>query len=83
LFILNGTLPDSPLRAESFDALINQGQAIAGSPHTVAGYLAAQIAQSNANYLVDQFCFGDLTLDEMLRSVELFATRVMPRLRQA
>ena len=29
LFELNGTLPDSPLRAESFDTLIGQGQAIA------------------------------------------------------
>jgi alkanesulfonate monooxygenase SsuD/methylene tetrahydromethanopterin reductase-like flavin-dependent oxidoreductase (luciferase family) len=79
---LNGTLPDSPLRVESFDALVNQGQAIAGSPRTVVSFLAAQIAQCNANYLVGQFCFGDLTLDEMLRSVELFATRVMPRLRE-
>ena len=80
---LNGTLPDSPLRVASFDALVDQGQGIAGSPHTVASYLAAQIAQCNANYLVGQFCFGDLTLDEMLRSVELFAARVMPRLRHA
>jgi hypothetical protein len=32
---------------------------------------------------VGQFCFGDLTLDEMLHSVELFSTRVMPRLRDA
>lgn len=79
---LNGTLPDSPLRVESFDALIDQGQAIAGSPQTVAGGLAAQIAETKANYLVGQFCFGDLTLEEMLRSVELFATRVMPRLRR-
>lgn len=78
----NGTLPDSPLRVESFDALIDQGQAIAGSPQTVARGLAAQIAETKANYLVGQFCFGDLTLEEMLRSVELFATRVMPRLRQ-
>lgn len=79
---LNGTLPDSPLRVESFDALIDQGQAIAGSPDTIAACLAGQIADSNANYLVGQFCFGDLTPDEMLHSVELFATRVMPKLRE-
>jgi alkanesulfonate monooxygenase SsuD/methylene tetrahydromethanopterin reductase-like flavin-dependent oxidoreductase (luciferase family) len=78
---LNGTLPDSPLRAESFDALIGQGQAIAGSPETVRGFLTNQIADSEANYLVGQFCFGDLTLTEMLRSVELFATQVMPALK--
>jgi alkanesulfonate monooxygenase SsuD/methylene tetrahydromethanopterin reductase-like flavin-dependent oxidoreductase (luciferase family) len=78
---LNGTWPDSPLRVESFDALIDQGQAIAGSPETVGAFLAAQIRESAATYLVGQFSFGDLTLDEMLRSVELFATRVMPQLR--
>ena len=81
LSALNGTLPDSPLRVESFDALVAQGQAVAGSPDTVARSLAAQIAETDANYVVGQFCFGDLSLDEMLRSVELFATLVMPRLR--
>lgn len=80
---LNGTLPDSPLRVESFDALIRQGQAIAGSPETVRTFLAAQLSDSAANYLVGQFCFGDLTLAEMLRSVELFATHVMPALQSA
>jgi alkanesulfonate monooxygenase SsuD/methylene tetrahydromethanopterin reductase-like flavin-dependent oxidoreductase (luciferase family) len=80
---LNGTLPDSPLRVESFDALIKQGQAIAGSPETVRAFLDAQIEDSKANYIVGQFCFGDLTYDEMFRSVELFATRVMPALQPA
>jgi alkanesulfonate monooxygenase SsuD/methylene tetrahydromethanopterin reductase-like flavin-dependent oxidoreductase (luciferase family) len=79
---LNGTLPDSPLRVESFDALIEQGQAIAGAPETVRAFLASQLADNKANYLVGQFCFGDLTLAEMLHSVELFATQVMPRLRR-
>ena len=31
--------------------------------------------------MVGQFCFGDLSLAEMLRSVELFAVHVMPKLR--
>ncbi len=80
---LNGTLPDSPLRVDSFDALIKQGQAIAGSPETVRDFLAAQIEECAANYLVGQFCFGDLTYDEMSHSVELFATRVKPALQLA
>jgi alkanesulfonate monooxygenase SsuD/methylene tetrahydromethanopterin reductase-like flavin-dependent oxidoreductase (luciferase family) len=77
----NGALPDSPLNVESFDVLISQGQAIAGSPQTVRESLAAQIEESGANYVVGQFCFGDLTLDEMLRSVALFSAHVMPSLR--
>ena len=80
---LNGTMPNSPLRAESFDALIGQGQAIAGSPETVRKFLAAQVEDSKANYIVGQFCFGDLTLAEMLRSVELFASQVKPALQAA
>jgi alkanesulfonate monooxygenase SsuD/methylene tetrahydromethanopterin reductase-like flavin-dependent oxidoreductase (luciferase family) len=80
LFRLNGALPESPLHAESFDALVRQGQAIAGSADTVGAFLSAQIEQCGANYLVGQFCFGDLALEEMLRSVELFAAKVMPAL---
>jgi alkanesulfonate monooxygenase SsuD/methylene tetrahydromethanopterin reductase-like flavin-dependent oxidoreductase (luciferase family) len=80
---LNGTLPDSPLRADSFDDLIGQGQAIAGAPETVRAFLAAQVDDSRANYIVGQFCFGDLTLEDMQRSVALFAAHVMPPLRSA
>ncbi len=80
---MNGTLPNSPLRVESFDVLIGQGQAIAGSPETVRTFLAAQVEDSKANYIVGQFCFGDLTLEDMLRSVELFATEVKPALQAA
>ena len=80
---MNGTLPNSPLRVESFDKLIDQGQAIAGSPETVRTFLAAQIDDCNANYVVGQFCFGDLTLDEMLYSIKLFAAQVMPALQVA
>jgi alkanesulfonate monooxygenase SsuD/methylene tetrahydromethanopterin reductase-like flavin-dependent oxidoreductase (luciferase family) len=79
---LNGTVPDSPLRAESFDHLIGQGQAIAGSPDTVRAFLADQIEKTATNYIVGQLCFGDLTIDEMLRSVGLFAAQVMPRLKK-
>jgi len=80
---MNGTMPNSPLRVESFDALIGQGQAIAGSPETVRKFLAEQVEDSKANYIVGQFCFGDLTLEDMLRSVELFATEVKPALQAA
>ena len=36
---MHGTQVGSPLRAESFDALVKQGQAIAGSPQTVTAFL--------------------------------------------
>jgi alkanesulfonate monooxygenase SsuD/methylene tetrahydromethanopterin reductase-like flavin-dependent oxidoreductase (luciferase family) len=79
---MNGRQMQSPLRADSFDTLITQGQAIAGSPETVRAFLAAQIEECGVNYLVGQFCFGDLALDEMLHSVDLFSEHVMPALRK-
>jgi hypothetical protein len=62
---------------------ITQGQANAGSPETVRAFLAAQLDDTRANYVVGQFCFGDLKLDEMIFSVELFAAQVMPALQIA
>jgi alkanesulfonate monooxygenase SsuD/methylene tetrahydromethanopterin reductase-like flavin-dependent oxidoreductase (luciferase family) len=81
LFAMHGTDPQSPLRVDSFDDLVRQGQGIAGSPETVRAFLAPQIEDSGVNYVVGQFCFGDLTLDEMQHSVDQFARHVIPALR--
>jgi alkanesulfonate monooxygenase SsuD/methylene tetrahydromethanopterin reductase-like flavin-dependent oxidoreductase (luciferase family) len=83
LFKKFGTAPESPLNVDAFDTLVSQGQGIAGSPETVRNFLAKQVEDSGTNYVVGQFCFGDLSLDEMTRSVELFAAEVMPALRAA
>ncbi len=79
---MNNAQMQSPLRADSFDTVMAQGQAIAGSPETVRAFLAAQVEECGINYIVGQFCFGDLTLDEMRHSVELFSTHVAPALRK-
>jgi alkanesulfonate monooxygenase SsuD/methylene tetrahydromethanopterin reductase-like flavin-dependent oxidoreductase (luciferase family) len=68
-------------RPDDFDTLMRVGQGVAGSPATVTAWLRDQVAQTGANYIVGQFAFGDLTLDECRRSVTLFAERVMPALR--
>ena len=41
----------------------------------------SQMTESGANYFVGQFAFGDLTLQETMRSIELFVRDVMPALR--
>ncbi|MGH7824088.1 MAG: LLM class flavin-dependent oxidoreductase [Candidatus Binatia bacterium] len=69
-------------RPPDYDTLVQTGQGIAGSPETVARFLKAQMAAAGATYLVGQFAFGDLSLDESLRSVELFTNHVMPALNQ-
>ena len=61
--------------------MVAGGQGIAGSPETVTEYLRPQLAETGCNYVVGQFAFGDLTRDECLRSIGLFANGVMPALR--
>ena len=48
-----------------------------------AGMLRGQLAESGANYLVCRFAFGDLSLSESTRSLELFQRHVMPALRES
>jgi len=79
LFSLLGGTPAHPRPAE-FDQMMAIGQAVAGSPETVRKFLQAQVIESAANYLVGQFAFGDLTLAESLRTVELFKNEVIPNL---
>lgn len=82
LYSIRGGKPTHP-RPETFDKMMAIGHAIAGEPDAVLRFLQAQIDESAANYLVGQFAFGDLSLAESLRSVELFHRHVMPNLRGA
>ncbi|MGZ8435892.1 MAG: LLM class flavin-dependent oxidoreductase, partial [Candidatus Binatia bacterium] len=77
---LSGRMPAHP-RSPEFDRMMEIGQAIAGTPETVRQFLQAQLDESAANYLVGQFAFGDLSLAESLRTVELFQKEVMPQLK--
>ena len=79
LFALRGGKPAHPRPAE-FDKMMEIGQAVAGSPDRVRKLLQAELDRSAANYLVGQFAFGDLSLAEALRTVELFTKAVMPKL---
>ena len=59
-------------RAQQADA------AIAGSAATVRERIAAYAEQSGCNYLVLSFAWGSLTYEQSRRSLELFASEVMP-----
>jgi alkanesulfonate monooxygenase SsuD/methylene tetrahydromethanopterin reductase-like flavin-dependent oxidoreductase (luciferase family) len=79
LFRLAGTTPAHP-RPTEFDRLAEAGQGVAGDVATVTRFVEAQCAESGANYFIGQFAFGDLSLAESVRSVELFARHIMPGL---
>jgi alkanesulfonate monooxygenase SsuD/methylene tetrahydromethanopterin reductase-like flavin-dependent oxidoreductase (luciferase family) len=79
LFQRHGTEPRiTAIYPETFDGLAALDNGVAGSPKTVRDFIAAEIAATGANYLLSWFAFGDMTLAESLRSVELFAREVMP-----
>jgi alkanesulfonate monooxygenase SsuD/methylene tetrahydromethanopterin reductase-like flavin-dependent oxidoreductase (luciferase family) len=73
--------PQNHPRPSDFDALVERGQGVAGSPATVTDFLADELAATGCNYVVGQFAFGDLSRDECLRSIALFTDNVMPAVR--
>ncbi|HMH17810.1 MAG TPA: LLM class flavin-dependent oxidoreductase [Burkholderiales bacterium] len=74
----NVPLPKNISYSEDFDGIVANGQAIAGSPRTVRDAIARQKEEAGVNYLLMRLAFGDMTLAESLRSVDLFAREVMP-----
>jgi alkanesulfonate monooxygenase SsuD/methylene tetrahydromethanopterin reductase-like flavin-dependent oxidoreductase (luciferase family) len=64
----------------SFDEMAANGLAFAGSPKTMTEALEAQLQAVGSNYLVGQFVFGDMSLAESTKSIELFSSHVMPEL---
>lgn len=66
-----------------FNVMEADGLAVAGSPSTVTRALGDQLQKTGANYLVSQLVFGDMTPDESARSIELYASNVMPKLFEA
>lgn len=82
LFRHYGGRPNHP-RPDTFDPMMERGLAVAGAPDTVTAFLAEQMRQSSANYLIGQFAYGHQAPEECRRTVELFARYVMPALRAA
>ena len=76
----HGTQPMFAAFPEDFDAVRKAGLVAAGTPAQVEALLASEIAQTGVNYLLMRFAFGDLKLEESMRSVTLFEQHVMPAL---
>ena len=80
LYHTHGRSPMLGERPSDFEGIRKNGIGIAGSPKTVAAILREQLAESGVNYLVSHFIFGDVTLNEALRTVDLFKREVIPAL---
>jgi alkanesulfonate monooxygenase SsuD/methylene tetrahydromethanopterin reductase-like flavin-dependent oxidoreductase (luciferase family) len=68
--------------SDDVDAAMARGQLLVGSPATVRGALEQflDLAGPLHTYLVGAFQWGDLTHDEAMRSLRLYATEVKPAL---
>jgi alkanesulfonate monooxygenase SsuD/methylene tetrahydromethanopterin reductase-like flavin-dependent oxidoreductase (luciferase family) len=80
LWRLHGVAPISAAYPDTVEASMAIGMSFVGSPATVRAKLNEAIATTGVNYLLLRFAFGDMTLAEALRSVELFAHEVRPAL---
>jgi alkanesulfonate monooxygenase SsuD/methylene tetrahydromethanopterin reductase-like flavin-dependent oxidoreductase (luciferase family) len=82
LWRLRGATPPFTTYTEDFDTVLKNGQAIVGSPDTVREMIGSQASEAGLNYFLLRFAFGDLTLEESMRSVKLFASRIQPALEE-
>ena len=71
-------VPMSDLYPESWEQMEAMSNGCAGSPETVRAYVRGEVERCGINYLVSWFAFGNLSVDQVTRSVELFAGHVMP-----
>jgi alkanesulfonate monooxygenase SsuD/methylene tetrahydromethanopterin reductase-like flavin-dependent oxidoreductase (luciferase family) len=72
-------LPRQLIPAE-FEEALDAGYIIAGSPSTVRERMKRDNDIAGINYCLCRLAFGDLSLEESTRSVELFTREVMPAL---
>lgn len=70
--------PIAALYPETWDEVEAVGNGIAGSPETVLRFVLAEAERTTMSYLVSWFAFGDLTVEQVTHSVELFSQHVMP-----
>jgi alkanesulfonate monooxygenase SsuD/methylene tetrahydromethanopterin reductase-like flavin-dependent oxidoreductase (luciferase family) len=67
--------------AAKFEDLVSEGVMIAGAPDTVVREIEQQNKElGGINYLLAYMMFGTMALPDALRSLDLFAKEVMPRI---
>jgi alkanesulfonate monooxygenase SsuD/methylene tetrahydromethanopterin reductase-like flavin-dependent oxidoreductase (luciferase family) len=78
LWKLHGTQPRFARLPEDFDTLVQNGGAIVGAPGRIADQIHRIMQEAGTNYLITQFSFGDLSHEEVRRSVGIFAREALP-----
>jgi len=69
-------------RGADYEACVVDGTVISGKPEAVCAEIERQVHELGVNYLLVYLFLGSMTLKEALRSLQLFAAEVMPKLAQ-
>jgi alkanesulfonate monooxygenase SsuD/methylene tetrahydromethanopterin reductase-like flavin-dependent oxidoreductase (luciferase family) len=72
--------PDRYAARRQFADELEHGGFVVGSPATVREQLARYLDQTGANYVMGAFAFGDMPVEQVLGSVDLFGREVIPAL---
>jgi alkanesulfonate monooxygenase SsuD/methylene tetrahydromethanopterin reductase-like flavin-dependent oxidoreductase (luciferase family) len=72
----------SPPTREQFESEIKYGSLYVGSPETVAQKIAYAMKSVGAQRFDFKYCNGPMTQKQMLHSIELYATQVIPRVKE-
>jgi alkanesulfonate monooxygenase SsuD/methylene tetrahydromethanopterin reductase-like flavin-dependent oxidoreductase (luciferase family) len=67
----------------TFDEFTDHGLMLVGNVERVTDQLAAQLELNGGDYFAGTFAFGGMRTVDILRSVTLFASEVVPRVRRA
>jgi len=67
-------------RGADYEACVADRTVISGDPEQVRTEIERQVRELGVNYLLAYLFLGTMTLNEALRSLQLFSTEVMPRL---
>jgi alkanesulfonate monooxygenase SsuD/methylene tetrahydromethanopterin reductase-like flavin-dependent oxidoreductase (luciferase family) len=75
------TAGTKPFPALTYEELIGEGYAVVGTPETVTARLRELYEELGFGQLIGLFALGDITHEETVTSMELFADKVIPALR--
>lgn len=83
LYHLHGRSPVYGERPNDFQIVVDELRGVAGAPERVRDFIRARVEESGCDYVTAQFVFGDMTKEEALRSIRLFADEVLPAFQPA
>jgi alkanesulfonate monooxygenase SsuD/methylene tetrahydromethanopterin reductase-like flavin-dependent oxidoreductase (luciferase family) len=67
-------------RGATYEACLEDGTVISGSPQTVRAEIERQVKELGVNYLLTYLMLGTMSLADAMRSLDLFGKEVMPHL---